>query len=91
VSKGATDDVEMKDASESGKSTPSSKQGNSLQDLVLLNEAFVTNFIRVSLPNPTIEEVYKKERVSEDRTHAIEAQIIRIMKTRKRYEISSLI
>lgn len=39
---------------------------------------------------PVLEEVYKKEKVTEDRSHAIEATIIRIMKTRKQLELSTL-
>lgn len=56
-----------------------------------VNEQFATNFVRLNLPIPALEEVYKKEKVTEDRVHAIDATIIRIMKTRKRLEMSTLI
>ncbi len=42
--------------------------------------------MRLNLPIPALEEVYKKEKVTEDRYHAIDATIIRIMKTRKHLE-----
>lgn len=46
--------------------------------------------MRLNLPIPVLEEVYKKEKVTEDRVHAIDSNVIRIMKTRKRLEMSSL-
>ena len=62
----------------------------SAQEVVSFNDNFQTNFVRLTLPVPVLEEVYKKEKVTEDRSHAIEATIIRIMKTRKQLELSSL-
>ena len=56
-----------------------------------MNELFTTNFIRLNLPIPALEEVYKKEKVTEERVHAIDSTIIRIMKTRKRLEMATLI
>ena len=38
------------------------------------------------MPIPALEEIYKKEKVTEDRYHAIDAAVIRIMKTRKRLD-----
>lgn len=46
--------------------------------------------MRLNLPIPTLEEIYKKEKVQEDRYYAIDAAIIRIMKTRKRLEWGTL-
>ena len=60
------------------------------QEVVSFNENFQTNFVRLNLPVPVLEEVYKKEKVTEDRCHAVDATIVRIMKTRKRLELSSL-
>ena len=37
-----------------------------------------------------LEEVFKKEKVTMDRSYAVDSAIIKIMKTRKRLEISSL-
>lgn len=56
-----------------------------------MNEQFCSNFVRLNLPIPVLEEVYKKEKVTEDRVHAIDSTVIRIMKTRKRLEMSSLL
>jgi hypothetical protein len=39
---------------------------------------------------PVLEEVFKKEKVMDDRGHAIDAAVVRIMKTRKRLEMSTL-
>lgn len=58
---------------------------------VTVNQKFQTNFVRLNLPIPALEEVYKKEKVTEDRVYAIDATIIRIMKTRKRLEMAILI
>ena len=60
------------------------------KEIVTFNENFQTNFVRLNLPMPVLEEVYKKEKVTEDRCHAVDATIIRIMKTRKRLELTSL-
>ena len=46
---------------------------------------------RVVFPTPVLEEVYKKEVVQEDRSIAIEASVVRIMKARKRLDHTSLI
>ena len=59
--------------------------------IVTLNENFQTNYLKLNLPIPALEEVYKKERVQEDRSHAIDSACIRIMKTRKRLEWSQLV
>ena len=89
-------DVEMLNDSQLSKMTsgptPSSdtKVQNSLQDKVSVNHKFTSNYIRLTLPVPALEEVYKKEKVTEDRAHAVEAAIVRIMKTRKRLEMSNL-
>jgi len=76
----ASQDVEMIDSSQ--------KTNSSLEDRVVLNKAFSSNLVRLNLPIPALEEVYKKERVVQERTQAIECCIIRIMKARKRLEFS---
>lgn len=60
------------------------------QELVSLNEAFTSNFVRLTLPIPILEEVFKKEKVMDDRGFAIDAAVVRIMKTRKRLEMATL-
>jgi hypothetical protein len=42
------------------------------------------------LPIPALEEVYKKEKVTEDRHLAIDSSVIKIMKTRKKCDLTSL-
>ena len=74
-------------------SFPSQSQistGGQQQEVVSLNETFTSNFVRLSLPIPILEEVFKKEKVMDDRGHAIDAAVVRIMKTRKRLEMSTL-
>ena len=60
-------------------------------DKVTLNTKFQSNYIRLSLPIPVLEEVFKKEKITEDRHLAIDACVVRIMKTRKRVDISTLL
>jgi hypothetical protein len=47
--------------------------------------------LKLNLPIPVLEEVYKKEKVAEEREFAIDACIIRVMKTRKQLAFSALI
>lgn len=56
-----------------------------------MNDNFFSNHKRVTLPTPVIEEVHKKEIVQEDRSIAIEACIVRIMKSRKKLDHTSLV
>jgi hypothetical protein len=37
-----------------------------------------------------LEEIYKKEKVTEDRAHAIDATVVRLMKARKTMEVNIL-
>lgn len=60
-------------------------------DIIVVNENFASNTKRVVLPMPVLEEAYKKEIVQEDRSIAIEACIVRIMKSRKRLDHQSLV
>jgi len=47
--------------------------------------------MRLTLPIPLLEEVFKKEKVIENRHLAIDACVVRIMKTRKQIEMSALL
>lgn len=47
------------------------------------NDTFTCPHRRIRIPPPASEETHNKERVEEDRTIAIEAAIVRIMKSRK--------
>lgn len=60
-------------------------------DIFIVNDAFYSNTKRVVLPTPVLEEAYKKEIVQEDRSIAIEAAIVRIMKSRKKLDHNSLV
>lgn len=52
-------------------------------DLFRLNLGYTNPGKKVRLPVPSQEENYAKEKVAEDRNHAIDACIVRIMKARK--------
>lgn len=60
-------------------------------DSFTLRTAFKSNLRSVKLPLPSKEENYSREKVSEDRNLAIEAAIVRIMKSRKTLAHSNLI
>ena len=51
-------------------------------DVFKLNSSFNNPGKKIRLPMPSIEENYAKEKVAEDRNHAIDAAIVRIMKSR---------
>ncbi len=70
--------------------------------VIAINEQFSSPLNRIVFPTPVIEEVYKKgkllriyklciEIVQEDRSIAIEAAIVRIMKSRKKLDHTSLV
>jgi cullin 1 len=70
--------------------------------VISINEQFSSPLNRIVFPTPVIEEVYKKgkifkisklciEIVQEDRSIAIEAAIVRIMKSRKKLDHTSLV
>lgn len=60
-------------------------------DIFAINDNFSSNTKRITLPTPILEDTYKKEIVQEDRSIAIEACIVRIMKSRKRCDHNSLV
>lgn len=60
-------------------------------DVFRLNLAFNNPGKKLRLPIPLQEENYAKEKVAEDRNHAIDASIVRIMKARKNLSHNSLI
>jgi cullin 1 len=80
------------DSSNGGKMTPG-MSGLQLRDdsVIGINELFSSPLNRIVFPTPVIEEVYKKEIVQEDRSIAIEAAIVRIMKSRKKLDHLSLV
>ena len=46
---------------------------------------------KVKIPQPNIEETYVKEKVQDDRNLAIEAAVVRIMKSRKKLSHTDLV
>jgi cullin 1 len=61
------------------------------EDSFRINQNFQNPMRRVKLPVPSQEENYEKEKVAEDRNHAIDASIVRIMKARKSLAHNNLI
>mmetsp|Transcript_12360 Transcript_12360/g.12408 ORF Transcript_12360/g.12408 Transcript_12360/m.12408 type:complete len:194 (-) Transcript_12360:95-676(-) len=63
------------------------KSGNpkeiSPADVYKVNEGFKSRLKVVSVPVPILKETFNKERVDIDRTHSIDAAIVKIMKSRK--------
>ena len=45
---------------------------------------------RITFPVPVLEAVVKKEKIVQDRSHAVDAALVRIMKSRKRMMINEL-
>ena len=52
------------------------------------NDGFQCQHRKIKIPPPVTEETHNKERVEEDRSIAIEAAIVRIMKMRKTFRAS---
>ena len=55
-----------------------------MNDLILVNTKFSNPKLRLTLPTPVMEEVAKKEKVESNREMAVDAAIVRIMKTHKK-------
>merc|ERR1712176_1354711 len=55
------------------------------------NDTFVSQHRKMRIPPPASEETHNKERVEEDRSIAIEAAIVRIMKMRKQLSHQQLV
>lgn len=56
----------------------------------MINPNFNTPHRRVNFPVPMLEEAVKKERITQDRSHAVDAALVRIMKSRKKMKITDL-
>lgn len=63
----------------------------SLDAVIGVNDAFTSPYNRIVFPTPVLEEVYKKEVVAEDRSIAVEAAIVRIMKSRRKLGHNELV
>jgi hypothetical protein len=53
------------------------------EGLISVNIDFYSPIKRLFYKPPILEESYKREKITEDRGHSVEAQIVRIMKSRK--------
>ena len=51
---------------------------------------FKNNQRRINFPVPVLEESVKKEKITTDRSHAVDAAIVRIMKSRKKMSVVAL-
>lgn len=51
---------------------------------------FKHNQRRINFPVPVLEETVKKEKITTDRSHAVDAAIVRIMKSRKKMNMVEL-
>jgi len=60
-------------------------------DVFEVNTLFSCNHRKIKIPTPVLEESHSKERVEEDRSIAIEAAIVRIMKARKALQYNQLV
>lgn len=56
----------------------------SREDIFTVNEKFKSKLKLITVAAPTIKETFNKEKVDIDRSHAIEAAIVKIMKSRKK-------
>jgi cullin 1 len=59
-------------------------------DLFSINEGFKSKLKQISIPAPVIKETFNREKVDIDRSHAIEAAIVKIMKSRKKMTYMNL-
>ena len=56
----------------------------------IINPVFKSNQIRLALPVPLLEETYQRTRVVQDRGYAVDAGIVRIMKSTKKLQYTEL-
>lgn len=63
----------------------------STTDTFSFNEGFSCSFKRVRIPMPSLDETHNPKRVQEDRSNAIEAAAVRIMKTRRNMSHQELV
>lgn len=67
-------------------------EGNESGDFIKLNKKFSFNSMRVKITsNPRNDEIIKKEKIEDDRSWAIEATIVRIMKSTQRLHHNDLV
>lgn len=55
-----------------------------------VNMKYSSKHTRVTFPVPVLEELVKRERVTQDRSNAVDAALVRIMKSRKKLGVNQL-
>ena len=55
-----------------------------------VNMQYSNKHTRITFPVPVLEELVKRERVTQDRSNAVDAALVRIMKSRKKLGINQL-
>mmetsp|Transcript_29888 Transcript_29888/g.26440 ORF Transcript_29888/g.26440 Transcript_29888/m.26440 type:complete len:193 (-) Transcript_29888:34-612(-) len=60
-------------------------------DIFSVNEKFKSKLRVITIPAPIIKETFNREKVDIDRTHAIDANIVKIMKSRKKMSYMHLL
>lgn len=55
-----------------------------------VNMNYTNKLIRVTFPVPVLEDLVKRERVTQDRSNAVDAALVRIMKSRKKLGVNQL-
>lgn len=63
----------------------------SREDTFKINEKFKNSLKLISVPAPMIKETFNKEKVDFDRTYAIDAAVVKIMKSRKKMSYMHLL
>ncbi len=56
----------------------------------MVNMKFKNAQRRINFPVPVLEEVVKKEKITMDRSHAVDACVVRVMKSRKKMTANEL-
>ena len=62
----------------------------SVEDTFKVNDKFKSKFKQLTVVAPVIKETFNKEKIDIDRTHTIEAAIVKIMKSRKKMTYMNL-
>ena len=55
-----------------------------------VNMQYSNKLTRITFPVPVLEELVKRERVTQDRSNAVDAAVVRIMKSRKKLGVNQL-
>lgn len=70
--------------------TPKAKLLSHNDGKFTVNIKFTSQNRRVQFPMPILEAAVKKEKVTQDRSHAVDAALVRVMKARKKMNYNDL-